>query len=306
MRDFIEYYLSLGFALIPCAPRSKRPVVPWRRYEEEPPSREQVYRWFSGGEELNVAVILGRPSGNLIAIDFDDAGLYSEFFDREKVEKATMVVKTGKGYHVYFRTVEPVRTARFGRVEIRGDGGITVLPPSIHPSGKRYELVSIPDDIPVVEDVEESVAKKLAKLGLAAPVEFRGASRSLGKGRKKIPPCYRWLFSARIKEGWRNEALCRVVSILNQLGYGEEEIRRRAWRWNLRSCDPPLDEDEFSRTVRSILKGGYAYWCNANLPICTGDMKARCWLYKRDLKRIDRLLSGAALDVDDWLEYYAV
>ena len=56
---------------------------------------------------------------------------------------ATVEVITARGRHVYFQMPEtPVRNSA-GKIapgiDVRGDGGYVLAPPSIHPSGKRYE-----------------------------------------------------------------------------------------------------------------------------------------------------------------------
>src|SRR4029077_4064599 len=65
-------------------------------------------------------------------------------FEREHGElSATVEVITARGRHIYFKMpTTPIRNSA-GKVapgiDVRGDGGYVLAPPSIHPSGKRYE-----------------------------------------------------------------------------------------------------------------------------------------------------------------------
>ena len=55
---------------------------------------------------------------------------------------ATVEVITARGRHIYFKCPqEPVRNSagRIGaHIDVRGDGGYVLCPPSIHPSGRHY------------------------------------------------------------------------------------------------------------------------------------------------------------------------
>ena len=56
---------------------------------------------------------------------------------------ATVEVITTRGRHLYFQTPETSVRNSAGKVapgiDVRGDGGYVLAPPSIHPSGRRYE-----------------------------------------------------------------------------------------------------------------------------------------------------------------------
>ncbi|BFI76790.1 bifunctional DNA primase/polymerase [Sulfurisphaera ohwakuensis] len=147
--DYALFYHSYGLSVIPLKPKEKVPLIEWRRYQQEMPSINEINRWFKDTNN-NIAVVCGKISGNLVVIDFDDEQIYTKFIEELKnhpelseVVNNTWLVKTGKGYHIYLRVDndEPVRTAKLPKIDIKGEGGYVVAPPSIHPSGKRYEFV---------------------------------------------------------------------------------------------------------------------------------------------------------------------
>ncbi len=68
---YIEKYLALGLAIIPIRPSTKIPHVKWKRFIEQAPSDDQVYEWFKAFPTCNVAALMGRVSGNVLAVDVD-------------------------------------------------------------------------------------------------------------------------------------------------------------------------------------------------------------------------------------------
>jgi hypothetical protein len=145
--DYAMFYISNGLSVIPIKPRDKVPLIKWENYQREPPSIVEVRKWFDGTDN-NIAIVCGKVSGNLVVVDFDDVELYEEFLkgldgELKDIVENTWLVKTGKGYHVYLRvnSDKPIRTRRFGKIDIKGEEGYVVAPPSIHPSGKRYDFV---------------------------------------------------------------------------------------------------------------------------------------------------------------------
>jgi len=51
-------------------------------------------------------------------------------------------------------------------VELRGEGSITVIPPSVHPSGCRYRIRGYPAGILVVDDAHAWLRDLLMRLGI--------------------------------------------------------------------------------------------------------------------------------------------
>jgi hypothetical protein len=150
LREFLEAYLELGFSFFPIEWRQKAPpLVKWEEFQSRKPSREEVEGWLSKHAVFNVAVACGRVS-NLFVIDFDSEEAFESWLKglpkgfREYVMAACWIVKTGKGFHVYVRPEDPELIPRSKircreGIDIKGEGGYVVAPPSVHPSGARYE-----------------------------------------------------------------------------------------------------------------------------------------------------------------------
>jgi len=121
----------------------------------------QIAQWWQKWPRANIGVRTGAGSG-LVVIDVDPAHGGSDSL-QQLVRKHgplpdSRVVETGtRGTHIYFaHPGTPVRNDAGRRLgpglDIRGDGGYIIAPPSLHAAGRRYrwtapdvELAPLPD-----------------------------------------------------------------------------------------------------------------------------------------------------------------
>lgn len=138
-------YLARGWSVIPVREKAKRPAVPWKAYQEKYVSEETLHDWFRRSPDYNVAVVTGALSG-IVVMDVDPRHGGNESLRKLEREhgplpKTVESITGGGGRHVYFShpgELVPNRTNIEPGIDLRGDGGCIVAPPSIHPSGKRY------------------------------------------------------------------------------------------------------------------------------------------------------------------------
>jgi len=143
-----------GFSVFPIKPKDKVPAIDsWKEYQERKPTDEELHTWFDRGDK-NIAIVCGKNSGNLVVVDFDDPAIFNFLFEGgpdkliEKAKGKTLVVKTRKGYHFYYRTTENLlQTRRLDnlKIDIKGEGGYVIAPPSIHKEGVRYQFLNDKD-----------------------------------------------------------------------------------------------------------------------------------------------------------------
>jgi len=146
-----------GFRLFPCRPQSKIPhLKAWQKVATSDVA--QLGQWFQKYPGANWAIATGAGS-RVFVLDIDgDAGLstlhqlVAEHSDEPQPD--TLGVKTSRGFHLYFhqpgdgRIPNSIGTIGLG-LDIRGDGGYAVCPPSLHPSGAAYEWLGGREDRPV-------------------------------------------------------------------------------------------------------------------------------------------------------------
>ncbi len=138
--------VACGVNVLPILPRDKRPALEWKhltRARLVDGDWDEVDRYLSrwwNGTDYGLGVVTGRVSG-IVVIDLDDEDA------RGAVERTcgwplTVTVKTSKGWHLWFRhpgqdVPNRAHVSDVG-LDMRGDGGYVIVPPSIHPSGFEY------------------------------------------------------------------------------------------------------------------------------------------------------------------------
>lgn len=129
-------YDALGFVTIPLAPRGKRPLR--RGWLDGDPKQ-----WVGAPARANVGVLTGARSGGLVVLDFDtrDGPETVLGMTPQQLAVVTIVVETARGWHVYARAHGVGCTTARAGLDVRGDGGMVVAPPSVHPTGHEYRFV---------------------------------------------------------------------------------------------------------------------------------------------------------------------
>lgn len=238
-------YLRRGWSVIPVRPRSKRPIIAWQSYQEHPPSADLVRHWYERWPDANVAVVTGAVSG-LVVVDVDPA--HGGGASLQRLQKDHGVLPTtleaitgGGGRHLYFAhpgsTVHNrVDLAR--GIDIRGDGGLVVAPPSIHPSGQLYRWAAGrgPDEA-------EPAPLPSWLLAKAEPADGH-AAHPVGHWRR--------LLAEGVPEGRRNSSIASLAGHLLHHQVDEAVVTELLLAWNRTRCRPPLPDDEVVRTVQSI------------------------------------------------------
>lgn len=134
--EWRAFYAGLGFATIPLRPREKRPLCKgWRAAPAE--------HWVSAPADANIGIVTGARSGDLVVLDFDERDGPERILglSAEQLSFVTMVVETSRGWHVYARGAGVASSTPHAGLDVRGEGGMVVAPPSIHPSGHVYRFV---------------------------------------------------------------------------------------------------------------------------------------------------------------------
>jgi hypothetical protein len=152
LRAAAELARTLGWEIVPVI--GKKPRVMWR----QPPAHYKVDKLLDDPETTGLAVVLGQRSGGLVARDFDQRDAYEQWkLDQPELARTLPTSRTGRpegGYHVY-ATMHGAPLVRRSDGELRGNGGIVVMPPSVHPSGSRYEWINLPKVTPLEVTLEQ-------------------------------------------------------------------------------------------------------------------------------------------------------
>ena len=158
--DYASFYRSLHIQVVPSlAPNKggqwKLPAVSWKSLQNEIVPDLTFERWYgSSGEHIrrqNMGLITGKASNGIFVVDVDlhrnpEAAAWWQYIIEQAPSLSdleTVAQTTGGGGKQYlFRSpadwLPPTFKTSIG-VDIRGQGGFAVLPPSLHESGNRYQ-----------------------------------------------------------------------------------------------------------------------------------------------------------------------
>ncbi|WP_428898434.1 bifunctional DNA primase/polymerase [Parelusimicrobium proximum] len=211
----------------------------------------QVETWLKEFPSCNWGLATGPESGvSVIDVDGRNGGFESL---KALPEFKTFTVETGGGLHFYCRQEKDEqiksRPSALAGIDIKGNGGMVVIPPSLHNSGARYKirhdrpLISFPKEL-----FEEDNKIKVFK-------EKKPRSIPVHKEQKTIRRNKKVLVSGVISEGDRNDALFNIgIWFINNrskkyirlLGY-LRGVNRRKFR-------PMLEDAEVAKTAKSVIK----------------------------------------------------
>ena len=244
--DLALAYLEHGYSPVPLLRHNKVPpkeLGGWQQFKEQPPSEEQITRWFKGRDDLVVALICGK----FIVVDADTPEAVN--WAEENLPNTPCKVVTGKGMHYYYNNPENYTTYVARRtntsdpaklIDIRGTGGLIIAPYNIHATGAIYEPKFIPgwdwhntSDLPDFTKenwIQVTGAEKINGKPIATPFSMEG-----------------------VVAGSRNDNAARLAGNLIAKGVSIEMVEFFVQQWNLQN-KPPLSKNEISTTVNSILK----------------------------------------------------
>ena len=240
-------YSEMGWPTIPLIARGKRPLVRWTEFQSRRPSDTELQGWFTRWPDVNLGIVTGAVAG-LVVLDVDPGhgGVDSlaELESRNGALPPTIEAITGgSGRHIYFRhpggTVHNLVGLAPG-IDLRGDGGYVVAPPSIHPSGQAYvwKHGHAPGEVPI-GFMPEWLLRLVAE-----------------KEQRRGHPLAHWrdLVREGVEAGQRNNTIASFAGHLLWHGVDPPVARELLLCWNRVRCRPPLSDDEVSRTVESIAR----------------------------------------------------
>jgi len=238
-------FAHFHWSVIPIRARDKRPLIKWLEYQRRLATQNEINEWYQKWATANVGIVTGMISG-LVVLDIDPrhGGEQSLTQWENAYEQLPLTLEArtgGGGRHLYFKHPGGVIHNRVGiapGIDLRGDGGCVVAPPSIHGSGEAYTWVS---------------GHEPGKVALA---ELPGWLLRLVRSESKTPGPglghWRQLTKEGVTEGARNNTIASLSGHLLSHDVDPDVVMEFLLCWNRVRCSPPLDDDEVIQTVLSI------------------------------------------------------
>jgi len=229
--DMAIPYNELGLNVLPIKIGDKKPSIKWACFQDKRQSAKTIKKLESQFSEGNIALLTGKVS-KVTVVDDDNSGMsLKELF--MMFGRTPYVVKTPSGgWHLYYRyNGEGCKQRVNGLpIDIRGQGGYVVAPPSFNPKyGRSYEVV-------------RGVLSDLASL----PAMNEGAVTAPAQTPSHTVTC------EGIKEGGRNEALFYYLKSIALDVESEEDLLEMAHTFNKEQCVPALADDEVVSTAKKV------------------------------------------------------
>lgn len=201
-----------------------------------------VRQWWLLFPDANIGIATGDPSA-IVVVDVDAGGedTLGHLEERHGELGATWLVNTGSGgMHLYYRMpsadVRNSAGAIGPGVDVRGNGGYVIAPPSLHVSGGHYRW----DD--------NWHPRKVRMADLPEWLLNRMVPQGSRRAAAPLPQV--------LKEGVRNSWLTSAAGTMRRRGFGQTAITAALKAENRERCKPPLDDREVERIAYSIMRYG--------------------------------------------------
>lgn len=244
-------YARAGISVIPCESArlgdkdsGKKPLLDhWTPYQSKVASEKQIIEWWTRWPNANIGIACGVLSGYAVLdVDPRHGGM------REKCPPTGIVAATpGGGWHMYYthpgvgqkvsNEVNSDPNGPFAGIDVRGDGGYVIAPPSNHWQGGTYEW---------------------EQKGQPGPWKWLRGKKDESNGHITDPGA-QWIARALIEgihDGSRNVTITKLAGYLAGKGVSQDIAEVMLQNLNERSPDP-LDANEITKSVKSIYKAEY-------------------------------------------------
>lgn len=238
VRDALGY-AKRGCHVFPCK-LNKHPITP-HGFQDATTDRATIIQWWNETPNASIGIACGATRWLVLDIDADKQGFesYAELRDRAILtpdDLDTFTTRTGSGgMHIVWTQPEGVVLSNsneglrrffgvkpkdvFG-LDIRGEGGYIIAPPSGHPSGGTYQIELNSKPAPAPAKLVELLTRTYA------PPEVKPIPANLN-GERALQRAYERIANAT--EGTRNDIINRAAWYLFGLVREGKLLEQDVW-----------------------------------------------------------------------------
>jgi hypothetical protein len=243
--DHALYYLEQKLSVIPIGQDSnggwKKPLIKWEHYQKEHATEADLITWWKRWPDARIGIVTGIISG-IVVVDIDPR--HGGKVEGAKFPSTLTSLTGGGGWHFFYKhpmnQIIPNTTSFPEKgLDIRGDGGFVVVPPSLHASGVEYAW-SESFDMQLITHCPPWVINCVQE-----------------KNKNITQSTRNWkCISSGATEGQRNTSATSLIGKLLH-SFDAHVVWDLVSAWNACLNKPPLPEKELSDTFLSILKREY-------------------------------------------------
>lgn len=244
-------YAAMGWFVLPLNPGEKKPHVKYKDRRQRRPGEKEIKKWWGQFPGAQVGIVTGPESGvDTLDVDSPEA---MESLRAVATVPDTLRYKTGReggGIQLMFKHRPGLKTmARVvPDVDIRTKGGITVLPPSTHKSGRKYQWIDVDpleDGLAELHEWPDDLYSYLVENGAGVDSKkSEKADKSKMAGLDGVP------------EGERDQAIFKKACSLRSKGVEYTEAKIIILEI-ARNCQPPFPDGQAVKCLDSA----YGYDC---------------------------------------------
>jgi replicative DNA helicase len=237
----------------------KKPIVLWTEFQTRRPTEAKVREWFTENPDANIAIVTGKIS-NLCVFDIDSKEAL-EYANELGGFPDTVKAVSNKGWHYYMQypefEVRPLVNKKL-EIDIRGEGGYIVAPPSIHGSGHMYEWeagcsFSEIDPAPCSDWMKEYLIEAMKKEEPDKKLPQQ-KDNTISINTTTAQNEFTELLKNGCSDGSRNASATRLVGHLFGKNLDADEVWELVSNWNAAKNEPSLSESELRDVFSSIKK----------------------------------------------------
>lgn len=235
------YHAAARRPVFPCKPRGKQPLTR-SGFRDATTNEARIREWWTHWPDANLGLPTGAVTGLVVLdVDGDEGAENLRTLERRHgtLPHTASVVTPRGGAHYYFRHPgHPVKSSASvlaPSIDVRGDGGYVLAPPSVGANGRAYE----PD--------ERAPAAAPPSWLLAA-----GETTNTPNRGRAAPDRWVTMLSEGVPEGRRNSDLAALTGHLLRGRISAALAREIVLVVAEARCRPPLDRSEAERIVESI------------------------------------------------------
>lgn len=231
-----------------CSSPGKHPTTP-NGLKNATLNKEWISAWWKKWPYANVGVVTGESSG-LVVVDIDprhggEDALDNLFVKHGGFPETVEVMTGGGGRHFYFKHPgKQIRNSagKLGNgIDVRGDGGYVLAPPSEHISGGKYEweASSEPSHVQLADMPQWLIDLLSAPAHESADIKVEHGAPGA---------------SSVIADGGRDNFLTACAGAMRRWGMTQQAILAALRVDNELRCQPPLDDGSLQRIAKSVMR----------------------------------------------------